>query len=58
MIHRYKRSARELWKFCSLTGGDPVRALRTLEFLREQGFVLVKWKDLAKALPADYANRK
>jgi hypothetical protein len=37
LIHRYKQSARELWKFCSLTGGDPVRAVRTLEFLREQG---------------------
>lgn len=37
LIHRYKESARELWKFCSLTGGDPVRAVRTLEFLHEQG---------------------
>ncbi len=36
LIHRYKESARELWKFCNLTGG-PVRAVRALEFLRAQG---------------------
>jgi predicted glycoside hydrolase/deacetylase ChbG (UPF0249 family) len=28
------------------------------KFLKDQGFILVKWKDLAKALPADYARRK
>jgi len=24
------------------------------KFLKDQGFILVKWKDLAKALPKDY----
>jgi hypothetical protein len=37
LIHRYKRSARELWKFCGQTGGGWVRAARTLEWLREEG---------------------
>jgi hypothetical protein len=26
-------------------------------FLHEQGFVLVTWKELARALPADYGVR-
>jgi hypothetical protein len=43
LIHRYKRSARELWKFCGLSGSDPVRAVRTLEFLREQGEAPPDW---------------
>jgi hypothetical protein len=37
LIHHYKQSARELWKFCNLTGGTPVRALHALEFRREHG---------------------
>jgi hypothetical protein len=43
LIHYYNKCAPELWKFCSLTGGDPVRALRTLEFLREQGEAPPDW---------------
>ena len=37
LIHRYKRSARELWKFCGSSGSDWVRAAGTLEFLRADG---------------------
>ncbi len=37
LIHHYKQAARELWKFCSLSGGGPVSALHALEFRREQG---------------------
>jgi hypothetical protein len=37
LIHRYKRSAAELWKFCGSSGGGWVRAARTLAFLREEG---------------------
>ena len=37
LIHRYKQAARELWKFCDLSGGGPVSALHALEFRREQG---------------------
>ena len=31
LIHRYKRSARELWKFCGQTGGQWLTAARTIE---------------------------
>lgn len=35
LIHRYKRSARELWKFCSHSGSGWLTAARTLEYLQE-----------------------
>jgi len=34
---------------------DMVRSAEFRKFLREQGFVLVNWKDLARALPSDYS---
>jgi hypothetical protein len=37
LIHRYQRSARELWKFCGQSGSGWLLAARTLEFLRDQG---------------------
>ena len=37
LIHRYKRSARELWKFCVLSGGGGLSAAHTLQYLEEQG---------------------
>jgi hypothetical protein len=37
LIHRYKRSARELWKFCGTSGSDWERAAKMLAFLRENG---------------------
>jgi hypothetical protein len=37
LIHHYKRSARELWKFCGSSGSDWERAVRTLAFLRDNG---------------------
>lgn len=43
LIHRYKRSARELWKFCGQTGSDWVTAVRTLEFWQQQGEVPDWW---------------
>lgn len=36
LIHQYKRSARELWKFCGSTGSEWERAARTLAYWREQ----------------------
>jgi hypothetical protein len=36
LIHHYKRSARELWKFCGSSGSEWERAARTLAYLREQ----------------------
>jgi hypothetical protein len=43
LIHRYKRSARELWKFCGSSGSGWERASGTLEYLRDQGEELPDW---------------
>ncbi len=37
LIHHYKRSARELWKFCGSSGSEWGRAARTLALLRDSG---------------------
>jgi len=37
VIHHYKRSAAELWKFCGSSGGQWQRAAHTLTYLREHG---------------------
>jgi hypothetical protein len=37
LIQHYKRSARELWKFCGSSGSDWERAVQTLQFLRDSG---------------------
>ena len=37
LIHHYKRSAAELWKFCGSTGGQWLQAARTLSYLHERG---------------------
>ena len=37
LIHNYKRSAAELWKFCGSSGGQWERAANLLTYLREQG---------------------
>jgi hypothetical protein len=37
LIHRYKRSARELWKFCGQSGAGWERATSMLALLREDG---------------------
>jgi predicted glycoside hydrolase/deacetylase ChbG (UPF0249 family) len=37
---------------------DMVSSPEFQQFLKDQGFILVKWKDLARALPAEYAQRK
>jgi len=42
LIHRYKRSARELWKFCGSTGSDWERAAGTLEYLRDHGRLVLQ----------------
>jgi chitin disaccharide deacetylase len=36
---------------------DMVKSLEFQRFLKDQGFILVGWKDLAKALPADYGSK-
>lgn len=37
LIHRYKRSTRELWKFCGQTGSAMLRAALTLDYSRDHG---------------------
>jgi hypothetical protein len=37
LIHHYKRSANELWKFCGSSGGRWVQAASALTYMREQG---------------------
>ena len=37
LIHHYKRSAVELWKFHGSTGGQWLQAARALSYFREQG---------------------
>jgi len=36
LIHHYQRSASELWKFCGSTGGQWLRAARSLTYFRDQ----------------------
>ena len=43
LIHRYKRSARELWKFCGQSGSDWLSAARTLRYLEARGEDLPDW---------------
>jgi hypothetical protein len=43
LIHRYKRSARELWKFCGQSGSQWLTAARTIEYLTERGEELPDW---------------
>ena len=37
LIHHYKLSAAELWKFCGSTGGQWLQAANVLAYVREQG---------------------
>jgi hypothetical protein len=37
LLHHYKRSARELWKFCGTGGSDWERAPGMLDIWREDG---------------------
>ena len=43
LIHRYKRSARELWKFCGQSGSGWLTAARTVEHLRARGEERPDW---------------
>ena len=36
LIHHYKRSANELWKFCGSSGGHWLQAANALKYRREQ----------------------
>jgi hypothetical protein len=47
LIHRYKRSTREPWKFCSVSGGHAVAVARMLEELRARD-ELPDWWDAGR----------
>lgn len=44
LIHRYQMAARELWKFCSVSGGLVETAVRTLELWQERGEMPDWWQ--------------
>ena len=47
LIHHYKRSASELWKFCGSSGGQWLQAARILEYSRERGDEPDWWEAVA-----------
>ncbi len=36
---------------------DLLKSTDFRQFLRDEGFILINWKDIAKTLPAEYAHR-
>ncbi len=45
LIHRYKRAARELWKFCgNLTGSSAHSIARTIEEMQGRGETIDWWE--------------
>lgn len=45
LVHRYKRAANELWKFCGSSGSQWLQAANTLAYLRERGDEPDWWTD-------------
>ena len=48
IIHRYTRAARELWKFCAVSGAQAEAAVQTLEWWRERGEAPDWWQAAAR----------
>jgi len=44
LIHRCQIAARELWKFCSVSGGRVETAVRTLELWQARGEMPDRWQ--------------
>jgi hypothetical protein len=44
VIHQYRRSAQELWKFCAVSGAQVERAVQALELRKAEGEELDSWK--------------
>ena len=47
LIHHYKRSATELWKFCGSSGGQWLQAARSLVYLHARGEEPDSWEGAA-----------
>src|SRR6202162_2489923 len=43
LIHHYQLAAKELWKFCAVSGGQVEVAVRTLELWAERGETREWW---------------
>jgi len=48
LIHHYQRAAKELWKFCSVSGVHVEIAVRTLELWEERGETPDWWQDAVR----------
>ena len=49
VIHRYQRAARELWKFCAVSGAQVETAARTLQYLKERGEEPDWWREAERS---------
>lgn len=58
LIHQYKRSARELWKFCGQSGSGWLTATRTLEYWREHAEEPPDWVGSRRISPARLIVRR
>ena len=47
LIHRYKRAAADLWRFCAMTGARAVQAADAIEHRRERGDPIDWWAQSA-----------
>ena len=48
LIHRYKRAAQELWKFCGSSGGQWLQAAKMLAYARDRGDEPDWWEQSAR----------
>jgi hypothetical protein len=48
LIHHYQLAAKELWKFCSVSGVHVEIAVRTLELWKERGEAPDWWQDAVR----------
>lgn len=48
LIHRYKRSARQLWTFCGSSGGQWLQAAAALTYMRDRGEERDWWAESAR----------
>jgi hypothetical protein len=49
IIHRYKTAAKELWKFCAVSGAQVGITVGTLELLKERGEEPDWWRAAERA---------
>jgi hypothetical protein len=48
LIHHYQLAAKELWKFCAVSGSQMEIAVRTLELWEERGETPDWWQDAVR----------